>query len=85
LTYYEPIPKEMASLFLSTTDIASNLAEFRKFSMTNAAKQNLGKALQKHKFLRLKKQGRYVYALKLKPIKISTTLPNLLSAEPIKN
>jgi predicted P-loop ATPase len=85
LTYYEPIPKEMASLFLSTTDIASNLAEFRKFSITNTTKQNLGKALQKHKFLRLKKQGRYVYALKLKPIKTSTTLPNLLSAELIKN
>ena len=85
LTYYEPIPKEMASLFLSTTDIASNLAEFRKFSITNTTKQNLGRALQKHKFLRLKKQGRYVYALRLKSLKISTVLPDLLSAEPIKN
>lgn len=68
LTYYEPVPKEESKLFLSTTDIASNLAEHRKFNITNASKINLGRALHKHKFVRVKKGGRYVYAVKAKAL-----------------
>jgi len=60
-------------LFLSTTDIASNLAEHQKLIITNSFRQHLGKALAKHKFARVKKNGRYVYALKNKSIHISTS------------
>jgi predicted P-loop ATPase len=73
LKFYEPIPENESKLFLSTTDIASNLAEHQKFFITNKFKNNLGKALNKHKFVRVKKNGRYVYALKNKPFQISTS------------
>ena len=33
---------------------------------TDATKQKLGKVLRAHKFLRIKRQDRYVYALKQK-------------------
>jgi predicted P-loop ATPase len=71
LTHYEPVAKEDATLFLSTTDIASNLAEYRKFSITASTKLNLGRALHKHKFVRVKKKGRYVFAVKAKPLNLS--------------
>jgi predicted P-loop ATPase len=74
MSYYEPVPKEEAKLFLSTTDIASNLAEYRKFNITNATKLNLGRALHKHKFERVKKVGRYVYAVKAKPLQATVQL-----------
>ena len=74
LTYYEPVPKEESKLFLSTTDIASNLAEHRKFNITNASKINLGRALHKHKFVRVKKGGRYVYAVKAKSLHATVQL-----------
>ena len=35
-------------------------------NFTNAAKQKLGKAFMEHKFQRIKRQDRYVYALKQK-------------------
>jgi predicted P-loop ATPase len=73
LKFYEAIPENESKLFLSTTDIASNLAEHQKFNITNSFKQNLGKALHKHKFARVKKNGRYVYALKNKSIPLSTS------------
>jgi predicted P-loop ATPase len=74
LTHYEPIAKEDAALFLSTTDIASNLAEHRKFNITASTKLNLGRALHKHKFVRVKKGGRYVYALKPKAMNLGVQL-----------
>jgi predicted P-loop ATPase len=74
LTHYEPVAKEEASLFLSTTDIASNLAEHRKFNITASTKLNLGRALHKHKFVRVKKKGRYVFAVKPKHLNLSVQL-----------
>jgi predicted P-loop ATPase len=73
LKFYEAIPENESKLFLSTTDIASNLAEHQKFSITNSFKLNLGRALAKNKFVRVKKNGRYVYALKNKSIPLSTS------------
>jgi len=73
LKFYEPIPENQTKLFLSTTDIASNLAEHQKLMITNKIRNNLGKALAKHKFVRVKKNGRYVYALKNKSIPLSTS------------
>jgi predicted P-loop ATPase len=74
LTHYEPVAKEDATLFLSTTDIASNLAEYRKFNITASTKLNLGRALHKHKFVRVKKKGRYVFAVKAKSLNLSVQL-----------
>ena len=81
LKYYEPISEKTAKLFLSTTDIATNLARHQKLQITNSLKQNLGKALNKHKFARVKKNGRWVYALYDKTVNsatsfISTTINN---------
>jgi hypothetical protein len=73
LKFYERIPEKETKLFLSTTDIASNLAEHQKVNITNSFTQNLGRALNKHKFVRVKKNGRWVYALKNKPFQISTS------------
>ena len=73
LAYFVAVSKDEATLYLSTTDIASNLSEYRKINITNAFKQNLGKALAKHKFVRVKRNGRWVYALKNKPFQISTS------------
>jgi predicted P-loop ATPase len=74
LSHYQPVDKEEATLFLSTTDIASNLAEHRKFNITASTKLNLGRALHKHKFVRVKKKGRYVFAVKAKPLNLSVQL-----------
>ena len=68
LTYFTPCKKEEAKTFLTTTDIASWIAERRNFTINEASKQRLGKALNKNKFQRVKKDGRYVYALKIKPL-----------------
>lgn len=46
-----------------TTQIAVKLAEKTKLNISDAAINKLGKALKKHSFLRLKRQGVYVYAL----------------------
>jgi predicted P-loop ATPase len=74
LAHYEPVSKEDATLFLSTTDIASNLAEHRKFNITASTKLNLGRALHKHQFVRVKKKGRYVFAVKPKTLNLSVQL-----------
>lgn len=74
LTHYEPVALKDAELFLSTTDIASNLSDHRKFNITNSVKTNLGRALNKNKFVRVKKKGRYVYAVKAKPLNLSVKL-----------
>lgn len=73
LKYYEPVAPSDTNLFLSATDIAAVFAENVKVNITNSFKQNLGKALAKHKFVRVKKNGRWVYALKNKPFQISTS------------
>lgn len=66
LTWFEPCTTEDADLFLSTTELAAWFSEKVKINVTDAAKQKLGKSLRAHKFLRLKRQDRYVYALKQK-------------------
>ena len=63
LAYYEPCSQIDATDFLSATEVAAVLSEYKRFQISNGTKQNLGRALNKHKFLRLKKKGRYVYAL----------------------
>ncbi len=63
LTWFEPCPKEEASLFLNASQIAAKLAEKAKINITDGTINKLGKALKKHNFIRLKKNGIAVYAL----------------------
>ena len=63
LTWFEPCPKEEATLFLNASQIASKLSERTKLNLNDGTINKLGKALKKHNFIRLKKEGIYVYAV----------------------
>ena len=63
LTWFEPIEREKATLFLNASQIAAKLAEKAKINITDGTINKLGKALKKHNFIRLKKNGIAVYAL----------------------
>ncbi len=63
LTWFEPCEKENANAFLNTSQIASKLAEKAKINITDSTINKLGRALKKHNFLKLKKNGIFVYAL----------------------
>lgn len=66
LKFYEPVAIADTKLFLSASDIAAAFTENVKVNITNSFIQNLGKSLNKHKFIRVKKSNRWVYALKPK-------------------
>lgn len=63
LTWFKVVEKSEANTFLNTTQIAVRLSEHAKLTITDSSVQKLGKALKKHNFLRLKKNGSFVYAL----------------------
>jgi hypothetical protein len=63
LTWFEPCEKEAATAFLNASQIASKLSERTKLNLSDGTINKLGKALKKHNFIRLKKEGIYVYAL----------------------
>ena len=63
LTWFEPCEKELANAFLNASQIATKLAERAKINISDGTINKLGKALKKHNFLRLKKNGIFVYAL----------------------
>ena len=63
LTWFEPCEKEKANAFLNASQIATKLAERAKINISDGTINKLGKALKKHNFLRLKKNGIFVYAL----------------------
>lgn len=63
LTWFETCEKEVATVFLNASQIASKLAERTKLNLNDATINKLGKALKKHNFTRLKKEGIYVYAM----------------------
>ena len=63
LTWFEPCEREKANAFLNTSQIASKLAEKAKINITDSTINKLGRALKKHNFLKLKKNGIFVYAL----------------------
>jgi hypothetical protein len=64
LTWFEPCEKDNANTYLNASQIASKLAEKAKITLTDGTINKLGKALKKHNFLRLKKNGIFVYAVK---------------------
>ncbi len=63
LTWFKVSDKENANAFLNTTQIAVKLAERAKLNITDGTVHKLGKALKKHNYLRLKRNGSYVYAM----------------------
>lgn len=63
LTWFEPCEKEAATAFLNASQIASKLSERTKLNLSDGTINKLGKALKKHNFTRLKKEGIYVYAV----------------------
>jgi predicted P-loop ATPase len=62
--YFEPCAADDADHLLSTTELLTWLGKKAKVSLTDAAKLKMGKALKALGFLRLKRQNKYVYALK---------------------
>jgi hypothetical protein len=63
LTWFEPCEREKANTYLNASQIAAKLAEKAKINITDGTINKLGKALKKHNFIRLKKNGIAVYAL----------------------
>lgn len=63
LTWFEPCEKEAANNYLNASQIAAKLADRAKLNINDGTINKLGKALKKHNFLRLKKNGIFVYAL----------------------
>ncbi len=63
LVYFKPVDASEANLFLSASQIHSKLACKTVLPGNNSSVINLGKALRKHGFTRLKKNGVYVWAL----------------------
>lgn len=66
LQYFEQIEVNVAQVFMNATDIMVYLSSFVKITSSNATKQNIGKALTKHGFHRVKRNGLQMYAVKLK-------------------
>ncbi len=64
LTWFEPCPKEEATLFLNASQIAAKLADRTKLNLNDATINKLGKALKKHSFIKISKKTGYVYAVK---------------------
>ena len=63
LTWFTACEKEKANAYLNASQIASKLAERAKININEGTINKLGKALKKHNFIRLKKNGIFVYAL----------------------
>ena len=64
LTWFEPIERENAILFLNASQIAAKLAEKTKINITDGTINKIGKALKKHNFIRISIKTGYVYAVK---------------------
>ena len=63
LTWFEPCPKEEATLFLNASQIAAKLADRTKLNLNDGTINKLGKALKKHNFIKISKKTGYVYAV----------------------
>lgn len=64
LAHFEPCEVENADYLFSTTELVNWFSNKVKMNVSDAAKQKVGKALRANNFLRVKRQDRYVYALK---------------------
>ncbi len=64
LTWFEICTKEEANVFLNASQIAAKLADKAKININDGTVNKIGKALTKHKFLKLKNHGIRSYALR---------------------
>nr|WP_314836683.1 VapE domain-containing protein [uncultured Flavobacterium sp.] len=64
LTWFEPIERENATLFLNASQIAAKLAEKAKININDGTINKIGKALKKHNFIRISTKTGYVYAIR---------------------
>jgi molybdopterin-guanine dinucleotide biosynthesis protein len=64
LTWFEPIEREKATLFLNASQIAAKLAEKAKINITDGTINKIGKAMKKHNFVRISTKTGYVYAIR---------------------
>ena len=64
LTWFEPIERENATLFLNASQIAAKLAEKAKININEGTINKIGKAMKKHNFIRISTKTGYVYAIK---------------------
>jgi predicted P-loop ATPase len=63
LTWFEPVEKEKATLFLNASQIGAKLADRAKLNMNDGTINKLGKALKKHNFIKISSKTGYVYAV----------------------
>ncbi|WP_348825655.1 VapE domain-containing protein [Flavobacterium aestuarii] len=64
LTWFEPVEREKATLFLNASQIGAKLAERAKINITDGTINKIGKALKKHNFIRISSKTGYVYAIR---------------------
>jgi len=64
LTWFEVCTKEEANAFLNASQIAAKLADKAKINVTDATVNKLGKALNKHKYFRIRSNGKLTYAVR---------------------
>jgi predicted P-loop ATPase len=64
MEYFEPCLKELATHDLSTTDIIKYIRQSDNLPMSESTRQKMGRVLKAKGFVRHKKNGKYVWALK---------------------
>lgn len=83
LTWFKPVGIENCSLYLTTSQILNELNQSAKANLKSTATVNIGKALKKHGFIRVKRRGVYVYAVEKIPF--DQVEANTLCAETPQN
>lgn len=66
ITHFEACEPGNDAHYLTNTQILDQITTFIKISINQGAKKRLGEALHKHGFSRVKRNNRYVYAVKYK-------------------
>ena len=67
LSYFEPDNRKEAELYLTASQVTKHLEWAKDLKTTGATHNYIGRALRKNEFRRLKKDGVWKYALKVKP------------------
>jgi hypothetical protein len=64
MSHYEPTAEGEQGMICTATELAGILTQSAKISLSNTFVNNLGKALMKNKFKRVKRYGVYCYIVK---------------------
>lgn len=68
LTWFEKMNDAEDASYLTTTEIATKLSVHSKINVSNSTINLLGKALHKHKYHKLKKNGKQVFVVRERTI-----------------